>query len=139
MLLGSTAPPTQTEPILSISTPQISHNLKTFQNIKVYLVSSQMDGGQKRFQPKKLVQRGLPNIFFLFCRFLFSYFRPGALHKTCRWPIYFLSQNDDMFASVPLRRSLSRSLKRMIQRTLPIVHSRRRSWTTNAKIRVPIE
>ncbi|KAK4464757.1 hypothetical protein QBC42DRAFT_262767, partial [Cladorrhinum samala] len=42
-------------------------------------------------------------------------------------------------ATTPLRRSLSRSVKRMIQRTLPLVHSRRRSWTTNAKIRMPID
>ncbi|KAK4163262.1 hypothetical protein QBC43DRAFT_213116 [Cladorrhinum sp. PSN259] len=42
-------------------------------------------------------------------------------------------------AATPLRRSLSRSVKKMIQRTLPLVHSRRRSWTTNAKIRMPID
>lgn len=40
---------------------------------------------------------------------------------------------------MPLRRSLSRSVIRLIRRTLPLVKSRRRSWTTNSKTRVPID
>ncbi|KAK3297420.1 uncharacterized protein B0H64DRAFT_440886 [Chaetomium fimeti] len=44
-----------------------------------------------------------------------------------------------MFGSVPLKRSLSRSFIRIIQRTLPLVKSRGRSWTTNAKTRMPID
>ncbi|KAK0739406.1 hypothetical protein B0T21DRAFT_141975 [Apiosordaria backusii] len=44
-----------------------------------------------------------------------------------------------MMQAVPLKRSLSRSLIRVIQRALPLVKSRRRSWTTNAKIRMPID
>lgn len=44
-----------------------------------------------------------------------------------------------MMQAVPLKRSLSRSFIRVIQRALPLVKSRRRSWTTNAKIRMPID
>jgi hypothetical protein len=44
-----------------------------------------------------------------------------------------------MFQAVPLKRSLSRSVIKIIQRTLPLVKSRRRTWTTHAKIRMPID
>lgn len=44
-----------------------------------------------------------------------------------------------MFPAAPLKRSLSRSVIRIIQRTLPLVKSRRRSWTTCAKTRMPID
>lgn len=44
-----------------------------------------------------------------------------------------------MFQAIPLKRSLSRSVIKIIQRTLPLVKSRRRSWTTNAKTRMPID
>ncbi|KAK4033178.1 hypothetical protein C8A01DRAFT_40370 [Parachaetomium inaequale] len=44
-----------------------------------------------------------------------------------------------MSLAAPLKRSLSRSLIRIIQRTLPLVKSRGRSWTTNAKTRMPID
>lgn len=44
-----------------------------------------------------------------------------------------------MFQAVPLKRTLSRSFIRIIQRTLPLVKTRGRPWTTNAKTRMPID
>lgn len=44
-----------------------------------------------------------------------------------------------MSSPTPLKRSLSRSVIRIIQRTLPLVSSRRRPWTTSAKTRMPID
>ncbi|KAK4157176.1 hypothetical protein C8A00DRAFT_11977, partial [Chaetomidium leptoderma] len=54
-------------------------------------------------------------------------------------PATIKQQNAIMFRSIPLKRSLSRSVIKIIQRTLPLVKSRRRSWTTNAKKRMPID
>ena len=44
-----------------------------------------------------------------------------------------------MFPAAPLKRSLSRSVIKVIQRALPLVKGRRGTWTTNAKTRMPID
>jgi hypothetical protein len=54
-------------------------------------------------------------------------------------PSYIMSATFPQ-TSLKRKRSLSRSVIKIIQRTLPhLVKSRRRSWTTNAKTRMPID
>lgn len=44
-----------------------------------------------------------------------------------------------MLQAVPLKRTLSRSLIKIVQRALPLIKNRGRPWTTSAKTRMPID
>lgn len=79
------------------------------------------------------------------CHLLFVYFSSfsGLRSVAGRFSFSFSDSSDNnttiMFQAIPLKRSLSRSVIRIIQRTLPLVKRRRRSWTTHAKKRMPID
>jgi hypothetical protein len=85
-----------------------------------------------------VVQPALPFV----CLFIFFFLQAEKHRWSILIPLFFrfLSNHTAiMFAAVPLKRSLSRSVIKIIQRTLPLVKSRGRSWTTNAKTRMPID